>query len=69
MGGITSLFKGPKAPRTPAIPEPAVVPQADDQAIERARRRRMAQAQQRGGQQSTILTQGGMGTSETLGGG
>jgi hypothetical protein len=58
------------APKPPPMPKPEpVAPMEDTQAIEAARRRRMAAASQRSGVQSTILSQGGTAGRETLGGG
>ena len=59
MGG---LFSAPKAPK-PVVPKP--VPMVNEQAIAEGRKRQQLAASQRGGRQSTILSQGG----DTLGGG
>lgn len=42
---------------TPPIPEPAVMPDADEEAVRAARRRQIAEIQARSGRASTILTQ------------
>lgn len=58
---MATLFSKPKIPK-PVVPK--TVPIADEAAIAENRRRKVATAQQRGGRQSTILSQG-----DTLGGG
>lgn len=59
MSLLKNLFSPPK-PRAPApippIPEPAVMPDPDDQALKVAKRRKSAQARQRSGRLSTINT-------------
>ena len=55
MGG---LIPKPKAPKIPT-PAPAVpIPTADDEAIERRKLMRIAEAKRRGGRESTIMTDG-----------
>lgn len=52
-----SLFGSPKPPAAiPPIPEPALMPDPDDQAIKRNQRRKFAAARQRSGRLSTINT-------------
>lgn len=67
MGG---LFSKPSTPPPPPPPEPVkpkpVVPVADESALDKARRRRVARERNRGGVQSTVLNSGSSG--ETLGG-
>lgn len=66
IGGLLAgkaMGKSAAATPTPA-PGPAVMPQADDMAVAAAKRRSLTQQQQRGGRQSTILSD----TSEKLGG-
>ncbi len=52
-----SLFKPPKpAAPIPSIPEPAVMPDPDDEALKATTRRRTAERRQRSGRLSTINT-------------
>jgi hypothetical protein len=61
---MSGLFSSPKpaAVEVPVIPEPTVMPLADDAAAEAARKKSLAAQQKRGGRASTILS-----TSDTLG--
>lgn len=65
---MAKLFGGAPAP-TPApipIPEPPkATPMVDQTAIDRKKKQQIAAMQQRGGRQSTILSD--LGSSETLG--
>jgi hypothetical protein len=68
VGGLAGdLFK---APKQPAIPEPAEIPDVDDESVRRARRRSLAASQARSGTRSTIRTEAGgaLGSSTILGG-
>ncbi len=64
---VTKLFNGVvgigKKPQTPTFAPPAVMPMADDAAVQAARRRQAAALQQRSGRMSTILS-----TDDKLGG-
>lgn len=46
----------PEAEAALAAPEPVVMPTADDEALSKAKKRRIAQQLRRSGRQSTILT-------------
>ena len=63
LGGVSSLFTG--GPQAPKVKAPAVMPTPDDEAVNAARRRKIAAMQSRSGRVSTILTEGG---DERLGG-
>ena len=68
MGGLFSSPK-PSAPSPPPPPEPVTMPEADDEAVQKAKRRKLAEIQARSGRASTILTDnGGAAPSEKLGG-
>lgn len=68
MGGLFSSPK-PSAPPPPPPPEPVAMPEADDEAVQKAKRRKLAEIQARSGRASTILTDnGGAAPSEKLGG-
>lgn len=68
MGGLFSSPK-PSAPPPPPPPEPVTMPEADDEAVQKAKRRKLAEIQARSGRASTILTDnGGAAPSEKLGG-
>ena len=68
MGGLFSSPK-PSAPPPPPPPEPVTMPEADDEAVRKAKRRKLAEIQARSGRASTILTDnGGAAPSEKLGG-
>lgn len=57
MGGILG---GGKAPSPPPLPPPAPMPLPEDtEATQAARRRKIAETQQRSGRMSTILSEGG----------
>lgn len=58
---MAAMFSKPKAPKPIAPPKP--VPMVDEAAIAAARQKKAVAASQRGGRQSTILSQG-----DTLGG-
>lgn len=58
---MAAMFSKPKVPK-PVAPKP--VPMVDESAIAAAKQKRTVAASQRGGRQSTILSQG-----DTLGGG
>lgn len=57
---MAAMFSKPKVPK-PIVPKP--IPMVDEQAIAEARKKKTLTASQRGGRQSTILSQG-----DTLGG-
>ncbi len=59
---MAKLFKSPDMPK---VEDPKPIPQADDEMIEKARKRRIAKESNTSGVQSTLLTAGGR---ETLGG-
>lgn len=61
FGDVAGVL-GLKTPKMPGVPEPEVMPTADDEASRMARRRAAAEAQSRSGRASTILSQ-----DETLG--
>lgn len=64
IGG--ALLRGGKKKTAPApAPEPPVMPLADDEAVQRARRNAIARRMSAGGRSSTILT----GSGDSLGGG
>lgn len=66
LSPITTLFGGdtPKAAPAPVVPAPTVMPEADDEAVRRARQRSIAAQRERSGRASTIFTDG---QGETLG--
>lgn len=53
---MSALFSKPKMPKMPEPPKPT--PMADEDAVRTAQRRAAAQVRQRGGRQSTILSDG-----------
>lgn len=59
-GLIKTIFGGgqsaPAPVQTPIIPEPTVMPQPDDEASRRAKKRSLATQRARGGRTSTILS-------------
>jgi hypothetical protein len=57
---------GGKGAKPPSQPAPTVMPTPDDSAMKRAKRNEIARLMERGGRQSTILTDGG---GDKLGGG
>jgi hypothetical protein len=66
VGGMaaSSLLSPKEKPPVAAPAAPAVMPIADDESVRRARRRSLAMQLNRGGRDSTILSDG-----DTLGGG
>jgi hypothetical protein len=60
--GVVSAAKA-LMPKAPAIQPPAVMPTADSEAVQAARRRQAAELQSRSGRASTILS-----TDDKLGG-
>lgn len=63
---MSGLFGGNDAPAPVPIPEPPpAVPMVDEAMIARKKKKHIAAQQQRGGRQSTILSD--LGGSETLG--
>ena len=64
MGGLFST------PKPPAVPEPAPIPDIDDVAVRRARRRSLAASRGRSGVRSTIRSSAGgtLGAGTVLGG-
>lgn len=60
--GDKNIFPTAEVPEAPAVKEPTAMPTADDESIERARRRRLAQQARGAGRSSTILSD-----TETLG--
>lgn len=59
-----SLFSKPKAP-APTVTPPTVMPTPDDAAVQAAKKKKIATAQQTSGRQATILSS--YGTSDKLG--
>ena len=56
---MSGLFGGPKAPapvQTPVIPEPTVMPMADDKSAREKRRKSLRDQKGRGGRAATILS-------------
>jgi hypothetical protein len=66
VGRAIGSVLGAKKPPTPQ--KPVVMPTADDEALQLARRRQVAAAHQRGGRASTILTPTGNNVHQPLGG-
>lgn len=58
LGGAFGDLKDRLKPNTPQVTAPTVMPDADDEAIQKARRRQIAEIQARSGRASTILTGG-----------
>ena len=59
MKAVKTLFGGapkPQKVKYPALPPPAVMPTADDDAVKEAQRRAAAERQRASGRYSTILT-------------
>lgn len=53
---MTALFSTPKAPASPIIPSPVVMPTEDSQAVQQAQQEQLQAAASQSGRASTILT-------------
>ena len=56
MGGLFGRTEAPAPVQVPIIPEPTVMPMADDATAKKKKKQSLAQQQQRGGRMSTILS-------------
>ncbi len=55
-GALGGLVGGKLMGKGPKMPKPAVMPTADDAAVQAAKRRQIAEMQARGGRASTVLS-------------
>ena len=62
FGGGSPAAPAPAPVATPIIPEPTVMPMADDAAMQKKKKQSLRMQQKRGGRSSTILS-----TSDKLG--
>jgi hypothetical protein len=56
MSGLFGGGKSAPPPPPPVAPAPAVIPTIDSSEVDKARKRAVREAQERGGRASTILT-------------
>ena len=56
MGGLFAKTAAPLAVQIPQVPEPTVMPMADDAAMKKAKARSLRAQQTRSGRNSTILS-------------